>query len=172
MPPKLEIATLNGLDAQAFAGALGHVFEHAPWVAERVAGRRPFADRDALHQAMTDVVRTASAEEQEKLICSHPELAGKAAIARDLTPDSAREQSGAGLDRLTRAEYERFHVLNSAYRRKFGIPFIMAVKGRTKDEILAAFGRRLDNERDAEFATALEQIGRIAAFRLAELVDN
>jgi 2-oxo-4-hydroxy-4-carboxy-5-ureidoimidazoline decarboxylase len=172
MATKLDVETLNRMDAPAFAGALAHVFEHAPWVAERAAGRRPFRDREALHRAMTEVVRAAGQSEQEALICGHPELAGKAAIARDLTPDSSREQSGAGLDRLTRAEYERFHVLNTAYRKKFGFPFIMAVKGRNKDEILAAFGQRLENDRAIEFATALDQIGRIATFRLADLVDG
>lgn len=172
MPSKLDIAALNGMDARAFVGALCHVFEHAPWVAERAVLRRPFSDCVALHRAMTEVVAMAATEEQEALIRGHPELAGKAAIARDLTADSAREQSDAGLDRLTRAEYERFHVLNSAYTAKFGFPFIMAVKGRSKDEILAAFAQRLENSRDEEFATALEQIGRIAAFRLADLVGD
>ena len=87
-----------------------------------------------------------------------------------MTADSTREQQGAGLDRLTRAEYERFHVLNAAYRTKFGFPFIMAVKGLHKDEILAAFAARLENDREVEFRTALEQIGRIAGFRLADAV--
>ncbi len=170
--PKLKVTELDHLDAPAFMAALGHVFEHAPWVAMRAAARRPFGTRAALHRAMMQVVQEASEAEQLELLRGHPELAGKAAQAGDLTADSAREQAGAGLDRLTPAEYARFHELNDAYRTKFGFPFIMAVKGRTKDEILAAFAARLDNDRATEFATALEQVGRIAAFRLADLVDD
>jgi OHCU decarboxylase len=143
-----------------------------PWVAARAASRRPFASRAGLQGAMRQVVLEASEAEQMALVCGHPELAGKAAIARELTVDSTREQQGAGLDRLTRAEYERFHVLNAAYRTKFGFPFIMAVKGLHKDEILSAFAARLENERQVEFRTALEQIGRIAGFRLADAVED
>lgn len=172
MAGPFSIADLNQLDAGAFAVALGHVFEHAPWVAARTASRRPFASRAALQDAMKQVVCRASPAEQTALICGHPELAGRAAIARELTADSTREQQGAGLDRLTRAEYERFHVLNAAYRAKFGFPFIMAVKSRSKEDILSSFAARLENSRDVEFATALEQIDRIAGFRLADLVKD
>jgi OHCU decarboxylase len=166
----LRIQDLNGMDPAAFAAALGHIYEHAPWVAVRTAARRPFATRAGLQDAMRQVVLQASEAEQRALICGHPELAGKAAISRELTAESTREQQGAGLDRLTRAEYERFHVLNAAYRTRFGFPFIMAVKGLHKDEILGAFAARLENERDVEFRTALEQVGRIAGFRLADAV--
>jgi 2-oxo-4-hydroxy-4-carboxy-5-ureidoimidazoline decarboxylase len=166
VPIKLD--ELNRMDANAFTAALGQVFEHAPWVAARAAAARPFTGRAALHEAMVRAVQAASHGEQMDLICGHPELAGKAAVA--LTADSAREQRGAGLDRLTQAEYEQFHALNAAYRAKFGFPFIMAVKGRGKEEILESFASRLRCTREAEFATALEQIGRIAGFRLADLV--
>lgn len=172
MTAPLRLEDLNRMDQQSFAAALGHVHEHAPWVAARVAALRPFASRTDLHAAMRRAVLQASEAEQTALICGHPELAGKAAISRELTADSAREQQGAGLDRLTRAEYERFHVLNAAYRTKFGFPFIMAVRGRGKDEILAAFAARLDNARDVEFRTALEQIGLISGFRLSDLVEG
>lgn len=164
----IKLDDLNRMDAKAFTTALAQVFEHAPWVAARTAGARPFASRAALRDAMMTVVRDASADEQMALIRGHPELAGKAKVA--LTADSAREQKGAGLDRLTADEYARFHALNDSYRAKFGFPFIMAVKGRGKDDILAGFAARLDNARDTEIATALEQIGRIAGFRLADLV--
>jgi 2-oxo-4-hydroxy-4-carboxy-5-ureidoimidazoline decarboxylase len=164
----IKLDELNRMDANAFTAALAHVFEHAPWVAARTAAARPFASRAALHDAMVHMVGTASRTEQMDLIRGHPELAGKAAVS--LTADSAREQQGAGLDRLSQAEYDRFHALNTAYRAKFGFPFIMAVKGRGKDEILAGFAARLNGTPEAEFATALEQIGRIAGFRLADLV--
>jgi 2-oxo-4-hydroxy-4-carboxy-5-ureidoimidazoline decarboxylase len=168
VPNPIALDDLNRMDATAFTAALAQVFEHAPWVAARAARKRPFASRTALHETMKDIVRSASDSEQMALICGHPELAGKAAVA--LTKDSASEQRGAGLDRLTRAEFERFHALNTAYRDKFGFPFIMAVKGRTKDEILDGFAARLDSARPAEIATALDQIGRIAGFRLTDLV--
>lgn len=164
----IALDDLNRMDTKDFTAALAQVFEHAPWVAARAAAKRPFASRAALHAAMKAVVDQASDAEQMALIRGHPELAGKAAVA--LTADSAREQHGAGLDRLTPAEYERFHALNAAYREKFGIPFIMAVKGRSKDEILSGFAARLKSTRPAEIATALDQIGHIAGFRLADLV--
>ena len=160
------------MDPVAFAAALGHVYEHAPWVAVRTAARRPFANRAKLQEAMRQVVLQASEAERMALIRGHPELAGKAAISRELTADSTREQQGAGLDQLTRGEYERFHVLNAAYRSRFGFPFIMAVKGLHKDAILDAFAARLENDPAVEFRTALEQIGRIAGFRIADAVTD
>ena len=166
----IALDDLNRMDATAFTAALAQVFEHAPWVAARAARKRPFASRAALHETMKDIVRSASDSEQMALICGHPELAGKAAVA--LTTDSASEQRGAGLDRLTQDEYERFHALNSAYRDKFGFPFIMAVKGRGKGDILEGFAARLESTRPAEIATALYQIGRIAGCRLADLVTE
>ena len=172
MSGRLLLRDLNGLDAAAFAARLAHVFEHAPWVAARAADRRPFASRDALHRAMRDVIAAASEAEQLALLRGHPDLAGKAAIAGDLTADSRREQQGAGLDRLSAAEYERFHALNRAYTGRFGFPFILAVKGKTKDDILAAFAARVKNDRAAEFREALDQVGRIGGFRLADLVDD
>lgn len=166
----LTLAELNTLDVWAFVARLGHVFEHAPWVAERVAGRRPFVSRDELHRAMVGVIGEAGEAEKLALLRGHPDLAGRAAIAGDLTVDSKREQAGAGLDRLSREEYERFHALNTAYNTKFGFPFIFAVKGKTKDDILAAYAARVDNDRATELRTALDQVGRIGGFRLADAV--
>jgi 2-oxo-4-hydroxy-4-carboxy-5-ureidoimidazoline decarboxylase len=168
----MKITELNALDEAGFEASLGHVFEHAPWVARRVAPRRPFADRQALHAAMIAVIAAASEAEKLALLRGHPELAGKAAIAGDLTADSRREQKGAGLDQLTPAEYERFHALNDAYKKKFGFPFIVAVKGMTKHDILAAFAERLDSTREHELSTALDQVGRIGGFRLADVIDG
>jgi OHCU decarboxylase len=167
----LTIATINSLDADGFEARLGHVCEHAPWVARGAAEHRPFRSREDLHRAMLAVIAHAREADQLALLRNHPELAGKAAIAGDLTADSKKEQGGAGLDRLTAAEYERFHSLNRAYTERFGFPFILAVKGKTKDEILAAFAARVDNDRAAEFRTALDQVGRIIGFRLADIVE-
>ncbi len=172
MKSRLTMAELNALDPAAFEARLGHIFEHAPWVARRAAAGRPFAGRDVLHRAMVAVIAAASEAEQLALLRGHPDLAGKAAVAGDLTADSKREQQGAGLDRLTPAEYERFHELNHAYNARFGFPFILAVKGKTKDDILAAFARRANNEGAVEFREALDQVGRIAAFRLADLIED
>ncbi len=166
----LTLAEINALDVPAFVTRLGHVFEHAPWVAERTGARRPFASRDDLHRAMLAVIAEASEAERLALLRGHPDLAGRAAIAGDLTADSRKEQAGAGLDRLSREEYERFHALNSAYTTKFGFPFIFAVKGKTKDDILAAYAARVGNDRATELRTALEQVGRIGGFRLADAV--
>lgn len=166
----VALAELNTLDVPAFVARLGHVFEHAPWVAERVASRRPFAGRDDLHRAMLAVIGEASEAEQLALLRGHPDLAGRAAIAGELTADSRKEQAGVGLDRLSREEYERFHALNSAYTTKFGFPFIFAVKGKTRGDILAAYEARIGNDRAAELRTALEQVGRIGGFRLVDAV--
>lgn len=169
---KLTLADLNEGGPIAFAAALGHVFEHAPWVAARAARHRPFASVDALHAAMVVSMREAGREERLALIRGHPELAGKAAVVGDLTADSRREQAGAGLDRLTEQEYRRFHALNDAYKAKFGFPFILAVRGKDKHAILAAFAARIDNDAETEFATAIEQIARITRFRLDDLIEG
>ena len=116
-------------------------------------------------------IEAADPKRQRALLLAHPDLAGRAAIAGDLTDDSRREQAGAGLDRLTPAEFARFTALNDEYRRRFGIPFIFAVRGATKHDILKAFERRLRNSEEVEFATALGQVGRIVSFRLEDRVS-
>ncbi|KPH60272.1 2-oxo-4-hydroxy-4-carboxy-5-ureidoimidazoline decarboxylase [Novosphingobium sp. ST904] len=141
------------------------LFEHSPWVEERADARPSSGDR---HADLLAVMHEASVGEQLALIRAHPELAGKAAIDRTLTEASAAEQASAGLDRLTPGEYERFHALNAAYRARFGFPFIICVRLTDKAGILAAMERRLGNERDAEVATALEQIGEIVRLRLED----
>ena len=172
MKSRLTIAAVNALSPPEFNARFAPVFEHAPWVAAGTAVRRPFASRAALHAAMLAVVGSAEDDAKLALVRGHPELAGKAAIDRTLTAESANEQVGAGLDRLTPAEFARFHELNAAYRTRFGFPFIVAVRGLDKTAILAAFERRRANAPDAEFAEALAQIGRITALRLADLVDD
>src|SRR5687767_2076088 len=142
------------------------LFEHSPWVEERADARPSSGDR---HADLMAVVRDASQHEQLALIRAHPELAGKAAIDGSLTHASAAEQASAGLDRLTPAEYDRFHALNAAYREKFGFPFIICVRLTDKAGILAAMERRLANDRDTEIATALEQIGEIVRLRLESM---
>lgn len=139
------------------------LFEHSPWVEARADARPSSGDR---HADLMAVVHDAGPDEQLALIRAHPELAGKAAVA--LTDASAAEQASAGLDRLTQAEFDRFHALNAAYREKFGFPFIICVRLTDKAGILAAMERRLVNDRDTEIATALDEIGRIVRLRLED----
>jgi len=165
----MNLDRLNGLSAGEFTATLGGIFEHSPWVAERSAAARPFADVDALHRAMCRVVATAGEAEQLALIRAHPELAGRAAIRGELTAASRSEQAGAGLDQCSADEYAELQALNSAYNERFGFPFILAVRGHTRHSIIAAMRARLDNARDAEIAEALRQIERIARFRLDDM---
>lgn len=142
------------------------LFEHSPWVEERADARPSSGDR---HADLMAVLHDATPAEQLALIRAHPELAGKAAIDGTLTQASAAEQASAGLDRLTPAEYERFHALNTAYKARFDFPFIICVRLTDKAGILAVMERRLENSRDAEIATALQQIGEIVRLRLEDV---
>lgn len=162
---------LAALDHASFLALAGPVFEHSPWVAQRAWAARPFDGVEALHRAMMRVVASASADEQLALLRAHPDLAGKAARAGTLTADSTREQAGAGLDRMDAAAFARFERLNSAYREKFGFPFIVAVRRHTRASILAAYEGRLGNDRETEMRAALAEVGLIARFRLEALLD-
>lgn len=141
------------------------LFEHSPWVEERADARPSSGNR---HADLMAVLHEATPEERLALIRAHPELAGKAAIDRMLTDASAAEQASAGLDRLTQGEFDQFHALNAAYRQRFDFPFIICVRLTDKAGILAAMERRLGNDREAEIATALEQIGKIVRLRLED----
>lgn len=157
------------LDKQSFVAHYGDIYEHSPWVAELAWERGLDREQDTpggLAEAMGRVLRDASPERQLEVIRAHPDLAGKAAIAGELTDDSSREQAGAGLDHCTPDEMARFERLNAAYKEKFSFPFVMAVKGSDRHAILAAFESRLENSPEEERRTAIEQINRIARFRL------
>jgi 2-oxo-4-hydroxy-4-carboxy-5-ureidoimidazoline decarboxylase len=168
---KVALASLNAADEAGFMAALGEVYEHAPWVAQAARRQRPFGTLAALHAAMMAAVRAAPADQQLALIKGHPDLAGKAARAGAMTIDSTAEQASAGLDHLSEAEFARFHRLNSAYREKFGMPFIICVRRHSKDSILAQFERRLQNSMAAETETALGEIFHIAALRLDQRLE-
>lgn len=167
----MTLAELNAIDRSAFGRALGWIFEDSPWVAERASETRPFDTLDALHDAMTSVVTAASAEEQLALLRAHPDLGVRLQPDPQISRASQREQAGAGLDALTRDELERLLKLNAAYRETFGFPFVYAVKGSTKHDILNALERRLPSTRDAERQEALRQVYRIARFRLEEMLS-
>ena len=166
----LSIDDLNRMAVSEFTARFGDVAEHSPWVAERAAGARPFADRGAVADAFAAALRGAARDERLAVLRAHPDLAGRAAVSGDLTEDSRREQAGAGLDRLTPEEFERFTALNAAYRERFGIPFIFAVKGATKELILAAFEERLANGLEEELKNAIDNVCRIMRFRIEDRV--
>jgi OHCU decarboxylase len=172
LPEKIAIAEVNNLDQRAFVAKFGALYEHSPWIAERVWHGRPFGSFAQLHGAFVHVVYDAPLDRQIALIRAHPDLAGKAAIAGELTRESAREQVSAGLDRLTPEEYEEFHRLNAAYREKFGFPLIITVRENTKETILAGARARLEHSRSQEIETALGEIDKIARFRLQDLVEQ
>ncbi|MFW6076550.1 MAG: 2-oxo-4-hydroxy-4-carboxy-5-ureidoimidazoline decarboxylase [Hyphomicrobiales bacterium] len=166
----MSLAEVNAMAKPAFVARFGDVAEHAPWVAERAADRRPFASVDGMIAAFQAVIRDAPEAERLRLIRAHPDLAGRASLAGDVAEESRKEQAGAGLDRLTPDEFARFTDLNDRYRARFGIPFILAVKGATRHQILDSFAERLDNDRDTELANAVDQVCRIVGFRLVDRV--
>ncbi len=157
---------INAMPAAEFAAALGEVFEHAPWVAERAAAHRPFATVAALHAALLQAVHDAPTATQLAFVRGHPELGGKLARAGTMTEASKSEQGGLGLDRLNDEEFARFERLNRAYRERFDFPFVICVRRHTRASILAEFERRLKNDPAAELATALAEIGDITRLRL------
>ncbi|WP_034292176.1 allantoate amidohydrolase [Herbaspirillum sp. RV1423] len=162
-------------DIPAFVKTLHGIYEHSPWIPERAAKLGPFANLTALKQALQGVVAGADRAEQLGLIRAHPELAGKAAIAGELTAESTGEQAKAGLNLCTPEEFAALQKLNGDYNAKFGFPFILAVKGAagkglTRRQIIATFTRRLRNQPEDELREALRQIGRIAEMRLNDLL--
>jgi allantoate deiminase/N-carbamoyl-L-amino-acid hydrolase len=166
---------LNNSDVTAFTATLHGIYEHSPWIPERAAAQRPFANITALKLAMQAVVSSAAREEQLGLIRAHPELAGKAAISGELTAESTGEQTKAGLNNCSPEEFATLQKLNADYNKKFGFPFILAVKGAdgqglSRQAIITTFSRRLKNQFDDELAEALRQIGRIAEMRTNDLL--
>jgi 2-oxo-4-hydroxy-4-carboxy-5-ureidoimidazoline decarboxylase len=166
----LSLAQVNSLGLAALVAALGHLFEGTPAIVERAWATRPFGSLEALHRALVAVLRAMPPDEQVALIRAHPDLAGRAAIAGELTHESASEQAAARLDQLSPAEFVRFHELNSAYSTRFGFPFVICVREHTRASILANFERRLYHTREEEIETALAEIAKIARLRLYDAV--
>jgi 2-oxo-4-hydroxy-4-carboxy-5-ureidoimidazoline decarboxylase len=167
-----QLDRLNTCSREEFAAALGGIFEHSPWVAEAAFAVRPFATVAALHDAMMAGVRQAPRKRQLAFIRQHPELGSKIGRAPVLTAESKAEQGGLGLDRLSDEEFERFGRLNTTYRERFGLPFVICVRRHTRDSILRHFERRATNDPETEFQTALDEIGLITRLRLAATVDG
>lgn len=164
----MKLDAVNHLSQPAFVELLGGIYEHSPWVAERVWHKHPFHSRDELSGLMRFEVEGATTEEQLALLRAHPDLGTRAKIS----DASTAEQAGVGLDRLTTEEFERLTALNASYKDKFGFPFLYAVKGSDKFAILEALAKRLESDRDEELAEALHQVFRIAKFRLEDLLDD
>lgn len=161
------------MDKVDFVQAYGGIFEHSAWIAEGTWESELGAAHDTaigLHSAMCRVFRSATTEQRLSVLSAHPDLAGKLADAKQLTKESTSEQASAGLDALTDQERSTFQRLNTEYTAKFGFPYIIAVKGLTKNQILDAFTTRIANDRDTEFATACTQVERIALLRLTEVL--
>ena len=167
-----SLAELNNVDRPAFVAALGHLFEHSPWVADETWPRRPFRDATQLHATLCARMRAAPKEQQLALIRAHPDLAGRLAQQNKLTAESTREQASAGLNHLTAAELAEFQQNNAAYLTRFGFPFIICARLTNKSAILAAMQSRLTNSPGAEFATALVEIEKIAQLRLNDLLKT
>ncbi|WCB94594.1 Uric acid degradation bifunctional protein [Baekduia alba] len=167
---RLGIHDAATLSSDGFVARFGGVFEDSAWVAETVWRRGPFASVAELHAAMVAVVDEADPEARLALIRAHPELAGKAAIAGELTEESTREQAAAGLDRLTPQQHADLLALTAAYRERFRFPFVVCAREHTADSIIAAARERLAQDSDAEEVTALAEIAKIAALRLDDLV--
>ena len=162
-----NVKDLNALGRDEFTRALAAAFEHSSWVAERTAGKRPFADRGELHAALCETVMKASDDEKLALVRAHPDLVG-----RDLlTPESQSEQAYAGLGELSPDEIERFREYNSRYRERYEFPFVICARLNKKKAILDAFPVRLQNSREQEIETALREIFKIAELRLKDLIE-
>jgi OHCU decarboxylase len=164
----MTIGQLNLLDRSAFVESVGWIFEHSPWVAERAFDARPFASLDALHAAMTEQVENATFAERLALLKAHPDLGARARLSLA----STGEQAGAGLDSLTPGEFEQLTRLNAAYHNRFGYPFLLAVKGSTKHDVLRALQARIEASPEQEYREALRQVYRIARFRLEDLIKS
>lgn len=172
MMTSISLGELNTASKETFVSILGGIFEHSPWVAEQAFAHRPYASVTNLHRMMVDIVQESSIEARKKLICSHPELAGKEASEGTLTSDSKSEQASAGLDQCTPEEYAQLNRLNGEYREKFHFPFIIAVRGRNRQEILADIESRLANTQQVEFDRCIEEVEKIAQLRLAALLNQ
>ncbi len=168
----ISIDEINHSSAERFVELLGGIFERSPWVPDLVYQDRPFESRAALHRAMAAAVRRAPEVHRMELLCSHPELAGKEASDGALTDESKREQAGAGLNQCTADELAKIKSLNQAYHSKFGFPFVIAVTGLDKHQIIAAMEKRLNNSEDQEFDAAIGEVEKIALIRIDALIDE
>ncbi len=168
----MTIDDVNAMDEDRFVSTFDFLFEHSPWVVAHAARRRPFADQSAMEMAMRAALVASGRDAVLTVLRAHPELARKAAIDRSLTDASASEQASAGLNRLTPAEFERFHTLNRAYADRFGFPFIICVRLTDKAGILSAMEARLPNNPEDEILIATGEVHRIVHLRLSDMMQE
>ena len=161
------INKINKLPQSEFIKVFANIFENARWIAKELYKQKPFGDFNELSSKMMNIFEISSKEKKLKILNDHPDLGNKAKIS-SLTPDSLKEQKNAGLDQCTKEEFNEFRKLNDAYR-KFGFPFILAVKGKDKIEILNNFRKRINSEPQIEFEEAVKQVKKIASLRLENL---
>lgn len=167
----ISLSHFNSLSRDNFVRIVGPVFEHSPWIAEATWPKRPFSSVETLHAALCETVQSAGEEKQLALIRAHPDLVGKLALAGQLTKESSSEQASAGLGSLTPEDVAQFQQNNAAYKEKFGFPFVICARLNKKEAILNGFKVRLQNSRDQEMRTALEEIFKIAELRLRDLTQ-
>ena len=163
---------INGMDRNAFVEKFGGIFEKSPWVADKAWEARPFSNIDDLHAKMVAVVKYANIDQQLALLRAHPDLAGKEAQAGAMTASSVAEQASAGLNALSKAEMERLSSYNTEYKKKFGFPFMIAVRNHTKEGIFALFKQRLSDDTVTEFGNDLQQVYYITRLRLDKLLEG
>jgi len=161
------INKINKLSKSEFIKVFANIFENARWIAEELHNQKPFDNFEELSSKILNIFATTTRKKQLKILNAHPDLANKTKISL-LTPDSLKEQTDAGLDQCTKEEFSEFKKLNNAYK-KFGFPFILAVKGKTKIEILNNFKKRISSDPEIEFNEAVKQVKQIASLRLKEL---
>jgi len=164
------INKINKLSETEFIKVFANIFENARWIAEKLYNQKPFSNFEELSSKMIDIFDTSSKEKKLEILNAHPDLADKTKIAL-LTPDSKKEQNSAGLDQCTEDEFNEFKKLNLTYK-KFGFPFILAVKGKNKNEILNNFRKRVSSNDQIEFEEAIKQVKKIARLRLKEIKDK
>ena len=167
-----DMGAINGMDRAAFVQKFGGIFEKSPWVAEQAWDRKPFASVEDMHAAMVSVVKSAPLPSQLALLQSHPDLAGKEAQAGAMTASSVSEQASAGLNALSKAEIAQISDYNAAYKKKFGFPFIIAVRMHTKEGIFFDFSRRLQNDTQTEYANDLQNVYAITLLRLNTMLAS
>lgn len=170
MPETMSLNQINQLSKPQFVGSLGSIFEHSPWVAEAAFDQKPFESIAQLHSAMVGIVDQVSHQQRLTLIRNHPELAGKEASTGTLTADSRKEQNGAGLDQCSPEEFKKLRLLNQIYQDKFNFPFIIAVTGLGRSQIIEALALRVQNTVEVEFDTSLAEIAKIGRIRLDALL--
>jgi 2-oxo-4-hydroxy-4-carboxy-5-ureidoimidazoline decarboxylase len=169
---RISLAELNSLDRASFVSHIGWIYEHSPWVAEAAWNGRPFRSLDDLHSAMDAVVRDSRADQRLSLLQAHPDLAGRLALAGELTPASQEEQSKAGLEHLSPEQLGEIQQLNGVYFQKFDFPFIVCARLSNLETILGGLRHRIENDREAEIQAAMIEISKIAHLRLLDAVSE